>query len=250
MIKKRRAKELDKEIAAAAYEANIQAGRNNAAINEMDWEDHYPPSSGTHGIYNQPTGAGAGFEPYSENAYPMRAKRISQGSNASAGIAGLGARGGNPSDPSNGVVPSGGRFAADPRGEPYQNPYQSPGNGDVGRHAAPGGAGGIGRVPTQRNGPGNPGPPYEQPAYDPFATYPSQGYDPQQQQYAVPSGAAPRAHSENNQEYDGAYGGVDEYDDDHDEQRGSHQRYTEHDTVGSLQEDDYHDGRGVLKVTN
>jgi len=254
MMKRRRASKLDKEIAAAAYEANIQAGRNNATINELDWEDHYPPSSGTHGIYNQPplpVGASTAYDPHGESAYPMRSRRFSQGTHTSAGIAGLGARGVNAGDPSNGGVPSGGRYAADPHGEQYQNPYQSLGNNTGGHHTtAGGGAAAIGRMPSQRN---EPSLPHEQQYYDPF---PSQGYDAQQQQYAAPSNrhsSAPRPQSEYNQEYDAAYGGVEEYDDEHDEQRGPHMRASEHDRMGSkgsLQEDYQEERRRVLKVTN
>jgi len=259
MIRKRRASVLDKEITAAAYEANIQAGRNNAAINEMDWEDQYPPSSGTHGIYNQqplPSGPSAAYDPFGESAYPMRSRRFSQQTISSAGIAGLGARGTNAGNPLNGGVPSGERYATGPRGEQYQK--QSSGDNQGGYHTTTGsGTAEIGRMPSQRNGPSG-GLLHEQPPYNSFVPYPSQGaYGAQQQQHAGPSdpySGAPRPQSGYSQEYDTPYAGVEEYDDEHHEQGVPHLRDAERDrmdSMGSLREDNYHDeDRRVLKVTN
>ncbi|KAF8340704.1 uncharacterized protein EI90DRAFT_2101510 [Cantharellus anzutake] len=245
MIKKKRARELDKEIAAAAFEANIQAGRNNAAIDEMDWDDHYPPSSGTHGAYGQPPMPmgynNTTYDPYSENAYPMTARRLSQGTAVSAGFAGVGARGAAAGDRWNNKAPQTGGYAAAPQGEQYQNPYQTLSNessGNGGQYGAP-----------------RPSSPPQPAAYDPFAaTRPQPGvYNAQSRQLSPPMdpmSGAPGSHGQHDQDYDDAYGGVEEYDD------GGGQgapQYTEHDAEngrGSLQDDYLEEGHRVLKVTN
>jgi len=109
IVKRRRAKKFDQEIAAAAAEANLQAGRNQP-FHDDEWDEYgpagnsgyFPSSNGTHGTYGQPPIAAATqYDPYSEDAYPLPQRRLSAGAGAgipggAAGIAGFGARGAAP----------------------------------------------------------------------------------------------------------------------------------------------------------
>jgi len=104
IIRRRRAKQFDQEIAAAAAEANLQAGRNQP-FHDDEWDEYgttgnsgyYPSSNGTHGAYGQaPIAAATAYDPYSEDAYPLQQRRMSTGTGVStgtAGIAGFGTRG-------------------------------------------------------------------------------------------------------------------------------------------------------------
>lgn len=102
-MKRRRASRLDKEIAAAAAEANFQAGRAQFDDDEFSGDQYggqsyYSASAGTHGAYSQPPmphGQEVGMEP---GAYPMQnTRRFSAGT--TAGMAGFGAGGGGSGDP-------------------------------------------------------------------------------------------------------------------------------------------------------
>lgn len=125
IIRQRRARQLDREIAAAAAGANF----NDAAFEDNDFERHnsgggvsssyYPTSTGTHGTYGQPPmemQQQGQWDPYATQqqqrqpsygvgdvisgapaAYglgmPNRERRTSTGTGTSAGMAGFGARG-------------------------------------------------------------------------------------------------------------------------------------------------------------
>jgi len=251
IIKRRRAKQFDQEIAAAAAEANLQAGRNQP-FRDDEWDEYgtagnsgyYPSSNGTHGAYGQPPIAAAtAYNPYSEDAYPLQQRRLSTGTGVSggtAGIAGFGTRGIGAGGPDAYNIPmqqySGAQARNDTAG------YYDEGRGDTGVSGAYGGQ----RSPPLPSLP-NPHDTYEvgvDRAFDPYAAAGVSGA-------ALATGVARRQqdiHLRRRSDAEDPYGGVEA-----DEEPpvlqpnlpgGDHPR----DSIGSYQEDEA--APRVLKVAN
>jgi len=232
-MKQRRARALDKEIAAAAAEANFQAGRAQFEDDEFNGDPHsgqsyYSTSAGTHGAFGQQPMSNTQWDTYNaashdhaavmnmgSAAYPMQTtRRLSGGTGTSAGMAGFGvtaAHGNGAGDPNTGFYGgprSTGHDGAAPYGYPQAQPHPVEYYGSYGQAQLPPAAG-----PAAVTG---------QPMFQP------------------------------EEKYDDAYGGeIDEYDDAHAVQQP--QRAPEvhrQDSNGTYHDDDHDMQPRTLKVAN
>lgn len=258
IMRRRKAAQLDKEIAAAAANNDF----NNAAFeDEYDHQgssSHYPTSTGTHGAYGQaPIGQGGQWDPYNQasydagiaaapGAYAMRDRRTSTGTGTSAGMAGFGARGAAAGAAAGYAPYSDGSTTQDPSSINHEaSPYAAYAGGPrSAEHEGGGGYGGY-NDPTQY---AHPGPAHPGEYYDPYTNTAVPASPPAM---PVPQHQPSYGHGANEDVYnDDAYGGVEEYDEpQHPGQppflQGAHRQ----DSSGTYRDDEDYPPR-TLKVAN